>query len=126
MRNGRSQEMWQELLPNGTAIPGLMRRIAELQAENHELKTFGYTVAHDLSQPLTTITGYCHEIIEKYDRDFPEDCMQLIEAVYMNALRMDRILDFMLKKSGEIQSAPTHLSPLMDLPMVNTRAPHEP
>jgi len=126
MRNDRSQETWQELLPNGTAISGLMRRIAELQAENHELKTFGYTVAHDLSQPLTTITGYCHEIIEKCDRDFPEECMLLIEAVYRNALRMDRILDFMLKKSAEIQPVPTHLSPLMDLQMVDRRDPHEP
>ena len=123
MRHSRSQEMWQELLPNGTAISGLMRRIAELQAENHELKTFGYTVAHDLSQPLTTITGYCQEIIEKCDRDFPEECMLLIEAVYKNALRMDRILDFMLKKSGEIQQEPTHLSQLMYLQMVNTREP---
>lgn len=125
MRNDGSPEMWQDL-PNGTAISGLMRRIAALQAENNELKTFGYTVAHDLSQPLTTITGYCQEIIEKCDRDFPEECMLLIEAVYKNALRMDRILDFMLKKSGETQSAPTHLSPLMDLQMVNTRDPHEP
>jgi len=125
MRNDRSQEMWQDLLPNGTAISDLTRRIAELQAENHELKTFGYTVAHDLSQPLTTITGYCHEIIEKCDRDFPEECMLLIEAVYNNALRMNRILDFMLQKSSEIQQEPTHLSPLMYLQMVNTREPPE-
>ena len=125
MRHSRSQEMRQEPLPDCTAISDLMRRIAELQAANLELTSFGYTVAHDLSQPLTTITGYCQEIIEKSGRDFPDDCMLLIEAVYRNALRMNRKLDFMLQKSGEIQSAATHLSPLMYLQMVNTHEPPE-
>lgn len=94
---------WLKLLPRGKVISDLFDKLKELEMANVELASFGYTVAHDLSQPLTVITGYCQEIIEGRISDFPDEVKLLIEEVYENALTVNDIVDFMLQKSAKAQ-----------------------
>ncbi len=74
----------------------LEERNLELEETNGQLEAFNYTVSHDLRGPLTNINGSSQAIIQLFDKDLSKDCMSLVEVIYRQSLRMNKLLDTLL------------------------------
>jgi PAS domain S-box-containing protein len=94
----------------------LAARAVELEAVNRELETFNFTVAHDLRQPLNVINSYCQVIQELCCNKLDEECKRYLREVYDGTLRMDRLINALLKFSRlghvELHHEKIDLSPI--------------
>jgi PAS domain S-box-containing protein len=85
----------------------LAARAAELEAANRELEAFNYMVAHDLSQPLTLINGYCHAIKAQFGDQLQAECLDYLQQANHSTMRMNHLietlLDFSTASHGEPQ-----------------------
>jgi light-regulated signal transduction histidine kinase (bacteriophytochrome) len=77
----------------------LTTRAAELEAANRELEAFSYTVSHDLRKPLTGIIGYCEIIQDLCAKNLDDECKGYLRNIYDGSLRMDELIDTLLKFS---------------------------
>jgi PAS domain S-box-containing protein len=77
----------------------LLVRAFDLEAANKELEAFNYTVSHDLRKPLTIINGYCQAILELFGNDLNPHCREYIQEIYDWTLRMNRLIDALLRFS---------------------------
>jgi PAS domain S-box-containing protein len=84
----------------------LAARAAELEAANHELgeanrelEAFNYTVAHDLRQPLNTVSSYCQVIGELCGVRLDEQCRDFLRQTYEGTLRMNQLIEALLNFS---------------------------
>lgn len=71
----------------------------ELQASNQDLEAFNYTVAHDLRQPLNVIGLSYQAIKELYGDQLQAECMGYIQEAYDSSLRMNELIEALLKFS---------------------------
>jgi PAS domain S-box-containing protein len=71
-------------------------RTSELQAANHELEAFSYSVSHDLRSPLRAIDGFSNILMEDYAAKLDDEGKRLVNIVRDNALRMARLIDDIL------------------------------
>jgi light-regulated signal transduction histidine kinase (bacteriophytochrome) len=78
----------------------LAARVAELEAANRELEAFTSSVAHDLRKPLTVINAYCQEMLEIYGATLEIPCRRDIQEIYESSLRMNLLIDTLLKFSS--------------------------
>jgi PAS domain S-box-containing protein len=78
----------------------LAARASELEAANRELEAFNYTVAHDLRKPLTVVNGYCQAIEELCGDMLDEACKGYLRETYEGTLRMNLLIDALLKFSS--------------------------
>jgi light-regulated signal transduction histidine kinase (bacteriophytochrome) len=74
-------------------------RTAELERVNHELETFAYSVSHDLRAPLRAVDGFSKVLLDDYAEKLGEDGRHYLERVRAGAVRMDRLIDEILKLS---------------------------
>lgn len=74
-------------------------RTAQLEAANKELKTFNYSVSHDLRAPLRAIDGFSRVLLEDYTDKLDEEGKDYLERVCKGAERMSILIDDMLKLS---------------------------
>jgi light-regulated signal transduction histidine kinase (bacteriophytochrome) len=79
----------------------------ELEAGNIELEAFNYMVAHDLRTPLSNINGFC-QVIQKFYAGHDEDFKKYIRGIYEATLRMDRLIDTLLKFSRTLRAEMHH------------------
>jgi PAS domain S-box-containing protein len=89
----RAEEKIEELNTN------LAERAGELALANQELEAFNYSVAHDLRRPLTVVSGYCQVVKELCGNQFDEHCKEYLQQAYNGTLRMNRLIDALLKFS---------------------------
>ena len=74
-------------------------RTAQLEVANAELETFSYSVSHDLRAPLRAIKGFSKVLLEDYAAKFDEQGKDCLERVCANILRMDQLIEDLLKLS---------------------------
>lgn len=74
-------------------------RTAQLEAANRELKTFNYSVSHDLRAPLRAIDGFSRILLEDYHDKLDDEGKDYLERVCKGAQRMSVLIDDMLKLS---------------------------
>lgn len=74
-------------------------RTAQLEAANHELESFSYSVSHDLRAPLRSIDGFSRILSEEYAGLLPDEGQVLLERVCASATRMGALIDDLLKFS---------------------------
>jgi signal transduction histidine kinase len=76
----------------------LRRRAAELDAANHELESFAYSVAHDLRGPLRAVAGFT-ALLERRGHIRPDDeaGRALIERVTRATARMGELIEALLE-----------------------------
>jgi PAS domain S-box-containing protein len=91
------------------------RRTAELEAANHEMAAFTYSVAHDLYTPLRYIDGQAQMILDEHGSELGDDIPGRIGRIRVGAQEMGQLIDGLLRLSS-LSRAPLSLS---SLPMVH-------
>jgi PAS domain S-box-containing protein len=76
------------------------RRTAQLQAANHELASFSYSIAHDLRAPLRAINGFASLVMTEHGASLGEEGHRLLDVVVTRAAQMSRMIDDYLRLSG--------------------------
>jgi len=71
-------------------------RTAQLEAVNHDLESFTYSVSHDLRAPLRHVDGFSRILIEQYGSQLPPGAMNHIEWVRKATAHMGRLVDDLL------------------------------
>ena len=75
------------------------RRTAELEAANHELESFAYSVSHDLRAPLRGINGFSKILAEELGDRLEDRNKRFFEMICTNAERMQELIDDLLRFS---------------------------
>jgi PAS domain S-box-containing protein len=74
-------------------------RTTALEAANHELEAFSYSVSHDLRAPLRAINGFSQALIEDYAGKLEAKAVDYLNRVRQGAVRMGELIDDLLKLS---------------------------
>jgi PAS domain S-box-containing protein len=72
------------------------RRTAQLEASNHELEAFSYSVSHDLRAPLRHISAYVELLKENIGGDVLEDSQLYLDKIATSAGKMGQLIDDLL------------------------------
>jgi light-regulated signal transduction histidine kinase (bacteriophytochrome) len=71
-------------------------RTAQLEAANHELEAFSYSVSHDLRAPLRTVDGFSQALLEDFGPQLPEEGQRQVRTIRAGAQRMGALIDDLL------------------------------
>ncbi len=71
-------------------------RTAELEDVVSELRSFSYSVSHDLRSPLRSINGFCQQIEEDFGESLGEQGRGSLARVRAASVRMGRMIDALL------------------------------
>lgn len=74
----------------------LIARTVALQASNHELESFSYSVSHDLRAPLRHIDGYARMLLEDSAEQLTPDSQRYLQTIIGSARRMGMLIDDLL------------------------------
>lgn len=92
-------------------------RTAELEAANHELEAFAYSVSHDLRAPLRAIDGFSKILLEEHAPELRETAQHCLKTVRKNTLRMGELIDDLLAFS-RLSRQPIHKQPVAPAELV--------
>ena len=88
-----------------------LKNISEkLNATNKELEAFAAAVAHDLQEPLRTMTGFL-ELLEKREKSLDEQSTRYIKIVIETATRMKSLIKDLLSYT-KIDNQPKPIDPV--------------
>src|SRR6185369_15462980 len=71
-------------------------RTAELEAANHELEAFSYSVSHDLRAPIRAISAFSNILIEDHGAELSQDARHCVDIVIKRAKHMGQLIDDLL------------------------------
>ena len=74
-------------------------RTAQLEAANHELESFSYSVSHDLRAPLRSIEGFSQALMEDYHHGLDAQAQGYLQRICGATQRMSELIDALLKLS---------------------------
>ncbi len=74
----------------------VVERTAQLQAANHELEAFTYSVAHDLRAPLRHIAGFSGIVLEEFGEVVAPEARHYLNRIHEGTKRMGQLVDEML------------------------------
>jgi len=83
----------------------------ELLAANEELKSFSYSVSHDLRAPLRSIKGFSEILIEEYSESLDGIGTSLLQRIIDSAGKMSELIHGLLELS-RVQNAEIDLKPV--------------
>ena len=96
-----------------TGFLGLVIDISErkrtedlLRAKNEDLKTFAYTVSHDLKAPLRGISGYAQEIERRHQENLGERARFCVAQIITAAKNLDQLIEDLLNYSRFVGENP--------------------
>lgn len=100
-RNFKSKEL---ILDKEREINALERKTLEIQdqnsrliANNQELEQYAYIVAHDLREPVRTISGFSSLLTKRYKNKFDDKAKEYLGFINAGAKHMDQMLVDLLK-----------------------------
>ncbi|MDO8252246.1 MAG: PAS domain S-box protein [Rhodoferax sp.] len=74
----------------------VLRRTSQLQAANQELKSFSYSVSHDLRAPLNTIDGFSNLLAKVDGNNVSEKGKHYLNRIRAGAKQMGELIEGML------------------------------
>jgi signal transduction histidine kinase len=80
-------------------VTEVTERTRQLEAANHELEAFSYSVSHDLRAPLRAISGFTAILIEDYSSVLPPEGLAYLDRVKQNGDHMGHLIDDLLNFS---------------------------
>jgi len=96
----QSEKYYEEVRALNTTLEQRVKlRTSELEAINHELEAFSYSVSHDLRAPLRTIDGFSLALEEDYQDVVDETGRDYIRRVRNGVQRMGQLIDALLQLS---------------------------
>ncbi len=75
------------------------RTNAQLEDANKEMRSFSYSVAHDLRAPLRAINGFAQVLVEDCDGQLNDDGKRALDRITANARTMGLLIDDLLTLS---------------------------
>jgi len=87
------------------------QRTAELEAANHELEAFSYSVSHDLRAPLRAVNGFAGIVLEEFSQQLPDEGRHYLERIRLGGLRMGELIDDLLT-FARLSRLPLHRQPV--------------
>jgi two-component system, sensor histidine kinase and response regulator len=107
-QNERLQQEIQERLRAEQEIKqlndNLKNRTVQLEAVNQELEAFGYSVSHDLSNPLSIINGYSYILQESEIIKNDSDAQYSVTRIRSAAKRMEQLIEDLMHLSKVTRS----------------------
>jgi signal transduction histidine kinase len=107
---------------NARLIQVLRHQTTELAARNEELDAFTHSVAHQLKNPLSYVTGYASILEAEIETLSPDSVREFVRTMDRSARRMSEIIDGLLLlahvRQEEVESEP------LDMEDVVTEAQH--
>lgn len=83
------------------------KRIEDLlRAKNEDLKTFAYTVSHDLKAPLRGISGYAQELERRHHEGLGERARFCIAQIITASHNLDQLIEDLLHYSRLVAEKP--------------------
>ena len=70
----------------------LAQRVRELKTTNEGLKTFSYSLSHDLRTPLVAIRGFSRRLLEKYAPHLDEKGQRYVKIINANGIQMEALI----------------------------------
>lgn len=82
-----------------------------LNAANHELETFAFSVSHDLRAPLRAVDGFSLALQEDYADKLDAEAQRLVQVIRDSVTRMSRLIDDILEfsRAGRRELAATDI-----------------
>lgn len=88
-----------------------------LEAANHELESFSYSVSHDLRAPLRAINGNAMILEEDFADQFGEGMEKYVKRIRDNAVRLEALINDLLLFSRigrkEVRKSPIDMNALV-------------
>jgi PAS domain S-box-containing protein len=81
---------------NDTLEQRVTERTQQLEAANHELEAFTYTVSHDLRAPVRAITSFSQIVVDEHGESLSEEARGLLLRVRNGGLRLGELVDDLL------------------------------
>jgi PAS domain S-box-containing protein len=96
----------------------VVHRTAQLEAANHELEAFTYSVSHDLRAPLRHIGGFSKILTEDFEAQLPEEARghlrRIEDGVHRMGLLVDELLNLARVGRHSLRLQDTRLNPIIE------------
>jgi PAS domain S-box-containing protein len=99
-----------------------------LEASNHELESFSYSVSHDLRAPLRALNGFSQVLAEEYADRLDENGLNYLNRIRSASERMGQLIDDMIDLARisrqELHRVKVNLSALAETILAELREQH--
>ena len=95
----RKQAMDELSALNNTLEERIKERTKALEIVNDELKSFSYSVSHDLRAPIRAVTSFTDILTEDYGHELSDDAMAIVTRIKNAGLRLENITVELLRLS---------------------------
>ena len=103
---------------NGDLEERIAKRTEQLEATNHELEAFSYSVSHDLRTPLRHIAGFTRILVNDFGPVIAVEAREHLQHIEDAVKRMGLLIDALLKmatlRRRSLRLSHSELNPIVD------------